>query len=157
MFGKKKKSTFDLETDALTGLRNRNYFHRTYGELGPVKSPEQQVMAVFDIDHFKAANDLIDGDAAILDIVRILKEELSDKGEALRWGGDEFLTILTAAPEESLALMQRFTGRVKAETPVTVSVGMVRIRHEDTFKTNYYRAVQKCYLVKEMGGNDVKL
>jgi len=38
-----------------------------------------------------------------------------------------------------------------------VSVGLVEIRPEDTTKTNYYRAVQRCYLVKEMGGNGVKL
>lgn len=157
-FGKKNRpEKKPAERDALTGLKNRNYFHNTYGELGPVKSEDQKVMAVFDIDHFKAANDLIDGDKAILDIVRIMREEVGDKGECMRWGGDEFLLVLNAPPDESLKIMRRFNERVAAETPVTISIGVVKIRHEDTFKTNYYRAVEKCYLVKEMGGNDVKL
>ncbi len=147
----------DSHVDKLTGLHNRNYFQDTYGELGPVKSPDQTTMAVFDIDHFKAHNALIDGNKAICDLVGILKDLLGDRGEALRWGGDEFLVVLRIAPEESLELMRSFVEQVKEKTPVTVSVGMVKIRHEDTFKTNYYRAVQKCYLVKEMGGNDVKL
>ena len=157
LFGKKKASDTDNLTNKLTGLKNRDYFHYTYGELGAVKSKDHKVMAVFDIDHFKAANDLINGDKAILKIVSIMKEEIGEKGELMRWGGDEFLAVLKMSPEESLEAMRRFVERVKDSTAVTVSVGLVRIRHEDTFKTNYYRAVQKCYLVKEMGGNDVKL
>jgi diguanylate cyclase (GGDEF)-like protein len=141
--------------DALTGLKNRNYFHHNYGELGPVKSPNHNAMAVFDIDHFKAANDLIDGDQAIRDIVAIMLEILGEDGELMRWGGDEFLAILSVDIDEAVKRMKRFTERVSNETKVTVSVGLVKIRHEDTFKTNYYRAVQRCYLVKEMGGNDV--
>ena len=155
LFKKNQKTQTDKMTDPLTGLKNRNYFHHNYGELGPVKSPDHKAMAVFDIDHFKAANDLIDGDQAIRDIVGIMSEIIDGRGELMRWGGDEFLAILCMDMEESIALMKKFTERVKKETKVTVSVGIVKIRHEDTFKTNYYRAVQRCYLVKEMGGNDV--
>ncbi len=144
-------------TDRLTGLKNRDYFHQTYGELGPVKNKDMKVMGVFDIDHFKAANEIIDGDKAIIDIINIYDELLGSEGEILRWGGDEFVIILRSTPEDSIKLLQHFVERVEEETQVTVSVGLVKIRHEDTFKTNYYRAVQKCYLVKEMGGNDVKL
>jgi diguanylate cyclase (GGDEF)-like protein len=155
--GKKQETQPQVDTmhDSLTGLKNRNYFHHNYGELGPVKSKEHLVMVVFDIDHFKAANELIDGDMAIQDIVRIMCEVINGQGDLMRWGGDEFVAILTTDLEESAAKMKEFVRRVKAETKVTVSVGIVRIRHEDTFKTNYYRAVQRCYLVKEMGGNDV--
>jgi len=156
-FLKRKEIPKKKGYDALTGLKNRDYFHRTYGELGPVKSTEHKVMAVFDIDHFKAANDIIDGDKVLKDIVAVCLEGLDGKGELMRWGGDEFVAVLNAEPEESLEIMRGFTERVKKETPVTVSVGLVKIKHEDNFKRNYYRAVQKCYLVKEMGGNDVKL
>ncbi len=143
--------------DRLRRLIQRDSFHQTYGELRPVKNTDMKVMGVFDIDHFKAANEMIDGDKAILDIINIYEELLGNEGEILRWGGDEFVIILRSTPEESLKLLQQFTEAVSSKTQVTVSVGLVKIRHEDTFKTNYYRAVQKCYLVKEMGGNDVKL
>jgi hypothetical protein len=39
---------------------------------------------------------------------------------------------------------------------MTVSVGLTQISIFDTVRKNYYRAVQYCYLVKEMGGNGVK-
>ena len=155
MFKKSDKKTADNMRDPLTGLKNRNYFHYTYGELAPVKDAAHKTMAAFDIDHFKAANDLIDGDKALKDIVSIMKDIIGQNDELMRWGGDEFLVVLCSDIEESHALMKRFVERVNKETRVTVSVGLVKIRHEDTFKTNYYRAVQKCYLVKEMGGNEV--
>lgn len=155
LFHKDQKQQTVNMYDPLTGLKNRNYFHHNYGELGPVKSPDHITMAVFDIDHFKAANDLIDGDRAIKDIVSIMNEIIGERGEFMRWGGDEFLVILAMDMDESISCMKEFVRRVKNETKVTVSVGLVKIRHEDTFKTNYYRAVQRCYLVKEMGGNDV--
>ncbi len=144
-------------TDPLTGLHNRNYFHYTYGELSQLKDTAYRTMAVFDLDHFKAANDLVNGDNVIRDIVRLAKEAIGEKGELMRWGGDEFMAMLSMTPDEALHAMKRFTEEVNQKTPITVSVGLVEIRTEDTTKTNYYRAVQRCYLVKEMGGNGVKL
>ena len=144
-------------TDPLTGLHNRNYFHYTYGELSQLKDTAYRTMAVFDLDHFKAANDLVNGDNVIRDIVRLAKEAIGEKGELMRWGGDEFMAMLSMTPDEALHAMKHFTEEVNQKTPITVSVGLVEIRTEDTTKTNYYRAVQRCYLVKEMGGNGVKL
>lgn len=144
-------------TDPLTGLHNRNYFHYTYGELSQLKDTAYRTMAVFDLDHFKAANDLVNGDNVIRDIVRLAKEAIGEKGELMRWGGDEFMAMLSMTPDEALHAMKRFTEEVNQKTPITVSVGLIEIRTEDTTKTNYYRAVQRCYLVKEMGGNGVKL
>ena len=144
-------------TDPLTGLHNRNYFHYTYGELSQLNDTAYRTMAVFDLDHFKAANDLVNGDNVIRDIVRLAKEVIGEKGELMRWGGDEFMAMLSMFPDEALHAMKRFVEEVNQKTPITVSVGLVEIRAEDTTKTNYYRAVQRCYLVKEMGGNGVKL
>ena len=144
-------------TDPLTGLHNRNYFHYNYGELSQLKDTVYRTMAVFDLDHFKAANDLVNGDSVIRDVVRLAKDAIGDKGELMRWGGDEFMAMLSMTPEETLHAMKRFAEEVNQKTPITVSVGLVEIRTEDTTKTNYYRAVQRCYLVKEMGGNGVKL
>jgi diguanylate cyclase (GGDEF)-like protein len=147
MFKKTDKKNQDKKDqvnmrDSLTGLKNRNYFHYTYGELGPVKDAAHKTMAAFDIDHFKAANDLIDGDKAIKDIVAIMNEIMDQGDELMRWGGDEFLVVLRSDLDESYNKMKKFAERVAGETPVTVSVGLIKIRHEDTFKTNYYRAVK---------------
>lgn len=154
-FQRKQKKV--VMTDPMTGLHNRNYFHYTYGELSQLKNTAYQTMAVFDLDHFKAANDLINGDNVIRDVARLAKEIIGNKGELMRWGGDEFMAMISMPPEEALHAMKKFAEEVNMKTPVTVSVGLVEIRPEDTTKTNYYRAVQRCYLVKEMGGNGVKL
>ena len=155
-FGKKKEPK-NTTTDRLTGLKNRDYFHQNFGELGVFKEDQYLTMVVFDVDHFKAANEIIDGDRALKDIVRFCQEEIQDRGLLMRWGGDEFLAILEYTPEETLKRFKEFIHKVEEHTAVTVSAGIVEIRHADTIKTNYYRAVQKCYLVKEMGGNGVKL
>ncbi len=143
--------------DRLTGLKNRTFFHKTFGELGTFDDDRYKTMAVFDIDHFKAANDLIDGDKAVRDVVRIALEEIGEFGELMRWGGDEFLAVLYFEPDEAVTRMRNLVRRIENETYVTISIGVVRIKPEDIFKVNYYRAVQNCYIVKEMGGNGVKL
>ena len=155
IFFKRKKQP--KMTDSLTGLHNRDYFHYTFGELSQIESTEFKTMAVFDIDHFKAANDLIDGDKALLDVVHLAQEAIAGQGDLMRWGGDEFMVMVKMPPKEALQAFKQFVRNVEEQTPVTVSVGLVAIRTEDTIKTNYYRAVQRCYLVKEMGGNGVKL
>ena len=142
--------------DRLTGLKNRDFFHKTYGELGRLESGVYRSMAVFDIDHFKAANDRIDGDKALLQVVQLAQEAIGMDGELMRWGGDEFLAILSVKPEEAKVRMKTFTDNVARDTQVTVSVGITEINADDTFKMNYYRAVQHCYAAKESGGNAVR-
>lgn len=142
--------------DALTGLPNRNYFKETYGERGIFNTTRYRSIAVFDIDFFKEANETINGDVVLLEVVRTAKELIQEKGVILRWGGDEFTVLLEPSIDESYALCREFCKNVEAEGKVTVSVGLTEVRLSDTIKKNYYRAAQGCYIVKEMGGNGVR-
>ena len=142
--------------DLLTGLPNRNYFKETYGERGVFNTTRYRSIAVFDIDFFKEANETVNGDDVLKEVVRTAKELVQEKGVILRWGGDEFAVLLEPDIDDSYALCREFCKNVEAEGKVTVSVGLSEVRLSDTIKKNYYRAAQGCYIVKEMGGNGVR-
>ncbi len=157
--GTARKHTFsgnEGEVDSLTGLPNRNFFKDMFGERGVFNTTRYRCLAVFDIDYFKEANDNLNGDEALISVVKNMLRLLNDRGMALRWGGDEFLVLFELPMDSAYAVCRQFVKNVEAERLVTVSVGLTEVRISDTIKKNYYRAAQLCYLVKEMGGNGVK-
>ena len=94
-------------TDPLTGCRNRRFFdeiiahelnlHRRYGT--PVS-----VMFV-DLDNFKAVNDTLGhaaGDRALRQVAEFLARKTRDADYVFRWGGDEFLLLLSCREDEAL-------------------------------------------------------
>ena len=58
--------------------------------------------------------------------------------------------------DEAEARLKNFCEEVQKQTDVTVSVGIVDVDLTESIKTNYHRAVQPCYAVKETGGNGVR-
>ena len=94
-------------TDPLTGLRNRRFFdeiivrelnlHRRYG------SP-MSVMFL-DIDQFKSINDTrghAAGDRTLCEVAAFLTRNIRDADYLFRWGGDEFLLLLSCREEEAI-------------------------------------------------------
>ncbi len=160
LFSSKKKLRHDLvksslPEDELTGLPNRNYLKESYGELGVFNTTRYKSLAVFDIDHFKIVNDGRDGDKIILKIVELAKKAMDDRGIMFRWSGDEFVLFLEMDNIEAEQRFQSFCEQADKEIDVTVSVGLVKVDLSVSIKTNYYRAVQACYAIKETGGNGV--
>lgn len=77
-------------TDALTGAYNRKYLSDHIGEF-------KDDFAVFmDLDNFKLINDYEGhdvGDDILVNVVRLLKEKLTDYHAVIRLGGDEFFVV----------------------------------------------------------------
>ena len=144
-----------LPEDELTGLPNRNYLKESYGELGVFNTTRYKALAVFDIDHFKIINDGRDGDSIILGIVELAKQALNERGIMFRWAGDEFVLFLEMDRNEAEERFNKFCQQASETLDVTVSVGLVAVDLSVSIKTNYYRAVQACYAIKENGGNGV--
>ena len=144
-----------LPEDELTGLPNRNYLKESYGELGVFNTTRYKSLAVFDIDHFKIVNDGRDGDKIILDIVKLAKQAMNEHGIMFRWSGDEFVLFLEMDLKEAEERFRHFCKEAQESIDVTVSVGLVEVDLSVSIKTNYYRAVQACYSIKENGGNGV--
>ena len=88
-------------TDPLTGLPNRAGFHVHINDiLLPETINEHLGLLVIDLDGFKQVNDRaghLAGDRALADCARIIRETVGESGFAARYGGDEFVILLTGS------------------------------------------------------------
>lgn len=142
-------------TDALTGFPNRLYFKETYGDDGLFLTMRYKSVAVVDVDHFVETGDE-EKERVIETVARLSKESMGDKCEIFRWGEDSFVSLMEWSMEFGYGVCTELCRKVEKETGVTISVGITDVRLKDTIKKHYHRAMQGCYLVKEMGGNGVK-
>jgi diguanylate cyclase (GGDEF)-like protein len=122
--------------DPLTGVFNRNYFdhimevesHRAERYGRPVG------FLMIDIDRFKEVNDTLGhliGDKVLMCVARIIEATIRKTDIVVRYGGDEFLVILTETGAGTTKVIDRIKSGVAgneelaslAGQPVTVSVG----------------------------------
>ncbi|HZH43657.1 MAG TPA: diguanylate cyclase [Lysobacter sp.] len=106
-------------TDPLTGLRNRRYvtdqipadlaYYDRQLALG-VHQDEVMVIALVDIDHFKAVNDHFghrSGDMVLQQFAEILAAQVRSGDYVARWGGEEFLLVFRPMPRDHLRVIGR--------------------------------------------------
>ncbi|MGY4707941.1 diguanylate cyclase [Candidatus Bipolaricaulota sp. J31] len=97
--------------DPLTGLYNRRYYD-LFIQLH-LKELEGKPLgiAILDMDNFKAVNDLcghVVGDKVLVELARILQDNVRDDDVVIRWGGDEFLILMPGATrEEAVKVVER--------------------------------------------------
>lgn len=126
-----------VDTDVLTGARNRRYFNRV---LVPRLQAAQldgipHALALIDADRFKSINDHHGhdvGDVALLAIVRAWNSALGADDVLVRWGGEEFLAVLFDCPPAAVrqsverglaATREQEVLSAGLRIPVSVSVG----------------------------------
>jgi diguanylate cyclase (GGDEF)-like protein len=115
-------------TDPLTGLLNRRALHERLAGAQGAPSGFRTVL-LLDVDHFKSVNDTLGhstGDEVLRAIGAGLRREVRRDDLVVRWGGEEFLLLSTAASDEAPALAEALRRRAAvwmAEWSVTVSVG----------------------------------
>jgi diguanylate cyclase (GGDEF)-like protein len=126
-------------TDPLTGTRNRRFFDAIINrELQQHNRTRTPLSIVFiDIDRFKAINDTLGhetGDQVLRDVAAFLLRNIREADYVFRWGGDEFLVLISCAEEEAVRrardLQSQFAASPKlADLPpgVALSVGAVEI------------------------------
>jgi diguanylate cyclase (GGDEF)-like protein len=113
-----QKAEEEAITDYLTGLSNRRYlFNRYYQEVRRAKRYGRPFQVLFiDIDNFKEFNDKYGhaiGDKILKLTAEILKSNSRQGGDIVaRYGGDEFVLILT---ETTLSSTQILAKRIKAK------------------------------------------
>lgn len=86
--------------DKLTGLFNRPYFDEAFNlQVALAKRYQEDFTILFlDIDNFKEVNDTyghLAGDAALREIAAIILKEKRDSDIASRFGGEEFVLLMT--------------------------------------------------------------
>ncbi|WP_300493864.1 diguanylate cyclase [Marinobacter sp.] len=152
--------------DALTGLRNRRGLDEALDE--EIQRAKRQNTGFgliwLDIDYFKAINDELGhqaGDDILCRVALWLKAGVRPYDHPGRWGGDEFVVVLSPCDEETLcqiATRIRETierDSIRTGTPVTVSVGGYLCQPGDNVDTILRQADQALYRVKQQGRNKV--
>jgi diguanylate cyclase (GGDEF)-like protein len=115
-----------------------------------------------DIDHFKTINDEQghqSGDAILCDVAHWLRASLRPYDQAGRWGGDEFVVILSPCDSHTLShIGQRVRSHVETQSnamgmPVTISVGGHLARPGETLDEILKQADKALYQAKQGGRN----
>lgn len=108
-------------TDTLTGLNNRRAMDMTFGQLLAHPPQDGFGLMLIDLDYFKSVNDTLGhaaGDLVLLEVAKVLREEVRADDKVFRVGGDEFVLVLRNCND--LDLMTRIADRIIArlEQPV---------------------------------------
>lgn len=157
--------------DKLTDLWNRRAIMEMLdGELNRSERRENDLgVMMLDIDDFKQINDTYGhpaGDAILRRVSEVLRQSIRDYDAAGRYGGEEFLVLLTeAGREEAREIAERIRSEVEQltvkhngqELSVTVSIG-VAVRTVSEFSGSeeiISHADQALYNSKDNGKNQV--
>ncbi|HEX5684009.1 MAG TPA: GGDEF domain-containing protein [Ideonella sp.] len=115
--------------DPLTGLANRRQFHEITSGDGASGSA-RGTLYLLDLDHFKSINDHhghAAGDAVLVETARRLRAVLREEDLVVRWGGEEFLVLVSAMAHERVEpLAQRLLNAV-AGMPMIVGDKRVNV------------------------------
>ncbi len=103
--------------DQLTGLYNRRYFYNQVERTMASYTRYNQTLCVLilDIDHFKRVNDDYGhafGDRVLIDVAKVLKQQVRTCDVLARFGGEEFVIIFT---NTSCANGMIFSDRIRCE------------------------------------------
>jgi diguanylate cyclase (GGDEF)-like protein len=96
-----------VTTDPLTGCRNRRFFDDVIGrEIQRHRRYGIPLSLVFvDVDRFKAINDTLGheaGDRVLQRVAAFLTRNVREADYVFRWGGDEFLIVMSCREDEAL-------------------------------------------------------
>jgi diguanylate cyclase (GGDEF)-like protein/PAS domain S-box-containing protein len=156
--------------DPVTGVGNRRYADvRLTAALDAFQRYNWPFGVLFmDVDHFKAINDNHGhdtGDTVLRMVARTLGGNLRSVDEIGRWGGEEFVAVITNTTEEHLLMTAERCRKLVAvsaldvgssQIRVTVSIGATMVRAHDTPHSLLKRADALMYLAKAGGRNRVE-
>jgi diguanylate cyclase (GGDEF)-like protein len=153
------------EMDALTGLLNRRAVEPRYGAL---IAQGFTVMAILDLDHFKAINDTF-GHAAGDEVLKATAIALAADADsmALRLGGEEFMLLLRGqdAVQRAEAKRRAITLRIAElvpglDRPITASMGLIDCNGAEAEPSDFLTSYQQCdrllYEAKHAGRNQMR-
>ncbi|CAO3434413.1 response regulator receiver modulated diguanylate cyclase [Azospirillum doebereinerae] len=153
------------QTDPLTDLPNRRHMiERLESELGRIaRHGGGFTLIMLDIDHFKAINDDFGhtvGDMALVETARLLRQNLRNHDLCARWGGEEFLILLTQTDQEQAQVVAEKLRRLVAghriphrdhDIRLTVSLGVATHRPDWSAHACIQAADDALYVAKRAG------
>lgn len=153
--------------DELTGLFNRRHMSETLALQKKFSDRGGRVfcIGILDIDHFKRVNDTHGhgvGDEVLRNFAKSVQHELRESDVIARWGGEEFLLMLTECRVgQADAMMDRIRSVVNGlhmsaghpELQVRFSAGLAEQRFDENVEETIERADQALYRAKRGGRN----
>ena len=148
--------------DSLTGLPNRRAMER---ELRVAVEQHRREgarygLAMLDLDHFKAVNDLHGheaGDGVLVEFARLVSRSVRKADRCFRFGGEEFVLLMPASDVDDLraidaSLRQRVAEELRCRDHcVTVSIGAAALRADEDWQGWLARADAALYRAKAAG------
>lgn len=155
------QSELQASTDPLTGLLNRRSLEDRVRGLCRTRTPF--VVAMVDLDHFKALNDSFGhetGDRALRVFSRALAETVRAEDVVARYGGEEFVIVFPrCSVREAADVLERVRERLRAalsaaEVPeFTCSAGVAEAGPDEQFH-DVLRAADEALLAAKRSGRD---
>lgn len=153
-------------TDALTGLMTRRAFELHLDEaIVAARGDARHVFCPLAIDRFQAVNDEFGhaaGDAVLQHVASLIKHTVHATDMVARIGGNDFgILLLDCTTERASQITEDIVGAVREQPaiwqgrscPISVSVGMVQIRGENSLIAIVCAAECALYDAKTRGGN----
>ncbi len=150
--------------DFLTGIYNRRKLEEIlayeYDKFGRYGTPLSVV--IFDIDHFKSINDSFGhkaGDLVLQEVSQLVKNNLRKTDSFGRWGGEEFLIILSNTPllngrEVAEKVRKRVEqSRFSIPSTITISMGLGEAQEKESLDRFLQRVDRYLYIAKMNGRN----
>lgn len=158
-------------TDPLTQTNNRACFNDLIQrEINLATRHTKNLSIIFlDIDHFKHVNDQYGhecGDITLASVSKRIKAELRNSDVVFRYGGEEFVILLSETDLASAELVaERMRRSIESHAisydmltmKLTASLGVSTLRDDDTVDTFVKRADEAMYKAKNNGRNQVVL
>ena len=160
------KLEVQVSKDSLTNLYNRRAFNALVEkELSRAKRHHVSIaLAVLDLDNFKNINDKYGhdtGDKVLCRFANELTTSMRKEDLICRWGGEEFVVLLSASTSEKVyEHMEEVRERVATmdfspAPQVTFSAGMSTYREGESFTEWFKRADKALYKAKDNGRNQI--
>jgi diguanylate cyclase (GGDEF)-like protein/PAS domain S-box-containing protein len=167
----KKELESRVYLNGLTHLYNRQKFQDVMNqEISATKRYHQPLSLLFiDIDNFKNYNDLyghLAGDELLKTLANLLKENVRESDTVFRFGGEEFVVILTSTSSNQAKLLaEKLRATVEAHhfkpdnsTPAvhkTISIGIAEYGQGYSASELIEMADEAMYRAKKSGKNKV--
>ena len=165
------RTSIALESDALTGLKNRSYLESANSRIrhnGTSKNNRCIGVIAIDLDHFKLINDNYGhhvGDNVLVRVSEILLENVRNNDECYRIGGDEFIVILkTESQSDIIKLADRIRDKIAYDPQlrnmikggISASLGLVDLSTGQSIEEAIISADEMLYQAKNQGRNLVQ-
>ena len=149
---------YEGKIDSLTGVMTRRAFFAVCARIFHAGNPVPSgYFIMVDLDQFKEINDRHghpEGDRALKEVVKALKDIFGGQGTIGRLGGDEFAVLLCTELEMALNHFLAAIHRISwGEQCLTCSIGGLPIRSASSPEELYRAADALLYRAKEQGRN----